>query len=198
MSLARFDRLYRIAPVLGLAAVLETVVAGLGCGGAATSAPNQPQGMVQVRLGSEPNDRILSLSLTVNSLQATNSAGRSVALLSAPITFEFTSRAVITDPVTSLDIDQGTYSALVFPDMTGEVVFYDFNGQPVTQSFNVPAQTFSMPFVVGADPQVLNVFLDLSQSFTITDPGKSAQRERILPYPAGDGESTFKIGRAHV
>jgi hypothetical protein len=212
MSQARSDHLYRIARVLGLAALLLTVASGLGCAGVSTGASNQGQGdplhlgsspgplgsttpqTIQIRLGSEPNDRIVSLSLTLNSLQATNSGAGNINLLTNPDTFEFTRSAVVTNPVASLDIYQDTYSALVFPDMTGEVVFLDFCGRRLTQSFAMPAQTVPVNFVVGANPLVLNAFLDLSKSFTITDTSGPVQRRAgTSPYAPACGTSTFTV-----
>lgn len=217
MSQAQFDHLYRIARVLGLAAVLWTVVSALGCSGVSTGASNQTQSdplhlgsapgplgsttpqTIQVRLGSEPNDRILSLSLTINSLKATNSLPGNINLLTSPVTFEFTRSAVVTEPVTSLLIYQDTYSALVFPDMTGEVVFYDLNGQPVMQSFTVPAQSVPANFVLGTDPQVLSVSLDLSKSFTITDTSGPVQRRAgRSPHASSGGTSTFTVNSSLV
>jgi hypothetical protein len=140
---------------------------------------------IQVRLGSEPNDRIVSLSLTLNSLQVINSGGGPIELLTDPVTFEFTRTALVTEPISIPTIYQDTYSALVFPEMTGQVVFYDVNGQLATQTLDVPAQTVPYTFVLGADSTVLSISLDLAQSFTITDTGAVAG----LPQGMSQGDS---------
>jgi len=194
MSQARMNRLYQIVRALGLAALLWIVATGLGCVGALSSSPanppSQPQNdplhlgaspgplgstnpqTVQVRLGSEPNDRIVSLSLTLNSLQATNSGNGNLELLAAPVTVEFTHSAVISEPILIRQIYQDTYSALVFPAMTGQVVFYGTNGTLTTQSLNIAEQTVSLSpnVVLGTDdPLVLSAWLDLAQTFTVGD-----------------------------
>ena len=165
----------------------------MGCPPAPTSRRISNPEAIQVRLGSEPNDRIVSLSLTINSLKATNSGGKNINLLTDPITFEFTSSAAVTKPVASLDVAQDTYSALVFPDMTGEVMFYDQNGQPVTQSIDVPAQSVPVNFVVGPAPLVLNVFLDLSKSFTFNDAGGNVQGQRGTSPLIKTSQTTFTV-----
>lgn len=197
------NQLNRLVRIASLAALITAVIIGVGCGGGGNVSSAQksvgdplhlggspgPLGSptpssIQIRLGSEPNDRIASLSLQMNTLQATNSGASNIDLLQQPVTFEFTQDGIVTSPVASLNIYQDTYSALVFPDMTGQVVFYDVTGQPVAQSFTIPAQSVPASFVLGQNALVLNVFLDLSQSFTITDFGSGAagrKRSRILP-----------------
>ncbi|MFY9559038.1 MAG: hypothetical protein WAQ52_02275 [Terriglobales bacterium] len=187
MSRSLIDRLYRISRALGLAALLGALVATLGCGGAISSPHNAPNGdplglgvepgplgstdpqTIEVRVGSEPSDRIVSLSLTISSVQATNSGAQNLELLTDPITVEFTRSAIVTEPVVIRDIYQDTYSALIFPDMTGQVVFYDSNGQLATQSLNVTGRTVALSpnLVLGADPEVLSISLDLAQTFTV-------------------------------
>jgi hypothetical protein len=48
---------------------------------------------IEVSLGSEPSDRIVSLLFTINSLQATNSGGEPLELLTHPVMVEFTRSA---------------------------------------------------------------------------------------------------------
>ncbi len=179
--------LNRVVHALVLAALLCAVVASIGCGGVISGPGYRPNGdplhlgvdpgplgsvnpqTIEVRLGSEPSDRILSLPLTINSLKATNSGAQNLELLTAPITVELTRGAVVTDPIVIRDIYQDTYSALIFPDMTGQVTFYDSNGQLTTQSLNVTGQTVTLSpnLVLGTDPEVFSVSLDLAQSFTV-------------------------------
>lgn len=189
MSQASIDRRYRVARAVGLAALLWTVAFGLGCGGALSGSANQPNGdplhlgvtpgplgstipqTIQVRLGSEPSDRIVSLTLTTSSLKTTNSGSQELELLTGPITVELTRSAIVTEPILIKEIYQDTYSNLIFPDMTGQVVFYNSGGSLVTQSLNISGQTitFLTPIVLGATSQVLNVSLDLDQTFTVND-----------------------------
>lgn len=205
--------LLRTLRIFSLAALVTAVAINLGCGGSSASSSAHTMGdplhlgaspgplgsttpaEIQLRLGSEPDDRIASLALEIDSLQVTNSGNGNIDLLQSPVTFEFTQNAIITAPVANLSIYQDTYSALVFPAMTGEVVFYDVNGLPIQQSFTVPAQSVPVNFVLGADPIVLNVFLDLSQSFSITDSGGSGirrTRNRMSP-DITDPQSIFSV-----
>ena len=189
MSQARIDTHNGIVRVFGLAILLCAVMASTGCSGAIGGSHNQPNGdplhlgvtpgplgsitpqTIQVRLGSEPSDRIVSLFLTIPAIQATNSGGQNLELLIDPIMVEFTRSAIANEPVFIGQIYQDTYSALIVPSMSGQVVFYDVNGLLVTQSVSVPTQTLPYSFVLGADPLVLNIDLDILQSFPITDPG---------------------------
>src|SRR5205085_3549407 len=141
----------RIARALRLAALFSVAAIGVGCGGAISSSQNQPNRdplhlgaspgplgtvipqTIELRLGSEPSDRIVSLSLTANTLQAVNSGSGLIDLLTAPVTFEFASNAIVTQPVFLGQIYEDTYSAIVFPATTGQVVFVDVNGQLATQ-----------------------------------------------------------------
>jgi hypothetical protein len=194
MSQARMENLYRIARVLGLAALMSTVIAGLGCGGATRSSANlAPTSTIQVRLGSEPSDRVVSLSLTLGSLQATNSGGQSVDLLTHPIAVELTRSAIVADPISIRDIYQDTYSALVFPDMTGQIVFYDVDGQLVSQPLSVPAQTVPYNFVLGTDPTVLSISLNLAQTFTITDAATASRFPRGMGQGEAGGTSSVTV-----
>jgi len=183
----RIGQLSRIARVLSIAALLSAILASVGCGGAISGTNSHANGdplglgvvpgplgstapqMIQVRAGSEPNDRIVSLALTINSMQTTNSGSEQLDLLSAPVTVEFAHSAVVTEPVVIRQIYQDTYSNLILPAMTGQVVFYDSNGNLATQALNIDAQTitFSPQLVLAGTPQVLSVSLDLAQTFSV-------------------------------
>src|SRR5712671_5889703 len=175
-----------IARIVALATLLCAVVATIGCSGALSSSHHQANGdplqlgvvpgplgapipqTLEVRLGSEPNDRIVSLSLTTSSVQMTNSGAQNLELLTAPVTVEFTRSAIVTAPVVVRNIYQDTYSSVTFPDMTGQVLFYDSGGQLVTQALSVTGGTVSFsPFALGASPRALSLSLDLGQTFTV-------------------------------
>jgi hypothetical protein len=185
-----------------MAAVISIVISGLGCGFVSNRSNSQSQSdplhlggspgplgtltdpqPIQVRLGSEPNDRIVSLSLTLDSLQATNSGAANIELLTPnpipdPVTIEFTRSATVTELISLGNIYQDTYHALVFPAMTGRVVFYDINGQLVSQPLTVPTESVAItPFVLdNSSPRVLSVSLDLNKTFTITDAPLGSRR----------------------
>ncbi len=204
MSLAGMDGLRRVEKLVGLAALLFVLGMAMGCGGALSA--NQAGGgdplhlgvtpgplgsttpqTIQVRLGSEPSDRIVSLSLAISSLQATNSGNQNLDLLTAPMNVELTRSAVVTEPIVIRSIYQDTYSALIFPAMTGSVVFYDSTGVLTTQSISIPTQTIPYTFVLGTNPMVLSLSLDIAQTFTITDPIPRNRRGQgtIKPYASG-------------
>lgn len=186
MSQSRGSCLHTFLRFFLLAATTAMVVASTGCGGAITSSDpssgdplhlgvhpgpmgsTDPQ-VIQVRAGSEPSDRIVSLSLALDSLKVTNSGNSDIDLLTAPVALEFTHSAIVTEPVVIRTIYQDTYSTLKFPDMTGQVVFYDSNGQLASQALSISAQSISLSpnLVLGVDPEVVSVSLDLSQSFTV-------------------------------
>jgi hypothetical protein len=216
MSRAQENCLYPIARLVGLVILVGIMIAGVGCGGAISRTDSQPNGdplglgvvpgplgstnaqTMQVRMGSEPNDRIVSLSLTINSLQTTNSGSQNLDLLTDPITVEFTSNAVSSEPVSIRDVYQDTYTGLAFPDMTGQVVFYDVNGQLVSQTLSVPAQTIPYSFVLGTDPLVLSISLDLAQTFTITDTAGAVRHARTPAQPQSVGSSSLTVNSLAV
>ena len=122
MSQYGMPRVYQMIRIVGLAVLLSAVVFGAGCGFVNTRSASQNQSdplnlggspgplgsptpqRVEVRLGSEPSDRIVSLSLTLTSLQATNSGSANIELLTpnpspAPVTVEWTRNAVVTAPI---------------------------------------------------------------------------------------------------
>jgi hypothetical protein len=51
---------------------------------------------IEVHLGSEPSNRIVSISLSISSVQATNSGAENLELLTAPVTIEFTHSGIVT------------------------------------------------------------------------------------------------------
>jgi len=187
MSQFLFDRPGRIPATLALSALLCAMIMTTACSGALSGSNHanpDPLGLgivpgplgsvnpqtIQVRIGSEPNDRIVSLSLSISSLQSTNSGAQDLELLTAPVTVEFTRSALVSEPVLVRQIYQDTYSTLIFPAMSGQVVFYDDNGQLTTQALNISGQTINLSpsLVLGTDPQVFSVDLDLAQSFSIS------------------------------
>src|SRR5262249_33044890 len=219
------DRQHRVVRALGLAVIWCVAAIGIGCAGAISNSHNQPNGdplhlgaapgplgsptpqTIELRLGSDPSDRIVSLSLTASSLKAVNSGDGQIDLLTAPVTFEFTNNAIVTQPIFVGPIYEDTYSALVFPDMTGQVVFYDVNGNLVTQALNISGQTVSLtaPFVLDVVPQVLNVSIDLAGTFTVNDNSVAVNSiafasSATVPVPAVNqpetGSSSFLVGTA--
>lgn len=210
------SHLARVCWIIGLFAFLSMTMTTVGCGGALSNSHSQrtsdPLGLgvvpgpmgstnpqtIQVRMGSEPNDRIVSLSLTLNSLQAINSGNSNLDLLTDPIVIEFTRNAVSTDPIAVRDIYQDTYSALIFPDMTGQVVFYDVNGQLVSQALSVPGQTIPHSFALGNESMVLSISLDLSQTFTITDTQLAGKFARGAQPSQSQGSSSLTVNSLAV
>ena len=188
MTHAKVDLLDRMARPLVLVVLVCSLAAAIGCGGALTGSNHNRNGdplhlgvhpgplgstepqTLEVRIGSEPSERIVSLSLTINSLQAVNSGSENLELLHAPITVEFTRSSIITEPVLiRSDIYQDTYSTLILPDMAGQLVFYDSNGVLSSQSLNLPGRTIVIDsnLVLGATPEVLSASLDLAETFNL-------------------------------
>jgi hypothetical protein len=143
----------------------------------------------------------------------TNSGDANIELLTPnptpdPVTIEFPRSATVTEPISLGNIYQDTYHALVFPAMTGQVVFYDINGQLVSQPLTVPPQSVTItPFVLSSSPLVLSVSLDLKNTFPITDPVGSSfvtlnslvvTTQAVVPDPAvvqpETGSVSFLVG----
>jgi hypothetical protein len=109
---------------------------------------------------------------------------------------EFTHSSIVTEPIFVGQIYQDTYSALIVPDMTGQVVFYDSLNHLTTQSLNVDGGTVTLspPLVLGAaSPEVFNVTLDLAQTFTV---GASSVTVNPIVVTASNTEPVFPVAPA--
>jgi hypothetical protein len=83
---------------------------GAGCGGSVTQMQNSTS-KITVVATSTGNDRLFQFSMTINSLILTNKSGNTVDLLNAPIYTEFTHLNGTAEPLVTVSVPDGTYTA---------------------------------------------------------------------------------------
>jgi hypothetical protein len=139
---------------------------GGGGGGQASSTPTQ------VRLGDAPADSIVSFELTISSIQLKTATGTSTELLSAPVRMEMLHNSATFEPLTIVNIPQGTYTQAVFTVSNPEVTFIDSaSGQPVQAATTLTSGTvtvnLSPSITIGATSSVLNIDVDVANSISL-------------------------------
>lgn len=158
---------------MALAALVGLLALAVGCGGGSTIPPvtGTASSAVQIKMGDDPDDRVVAFELTINSVILTNQSGGSVSALSSPTTLELTHLADTNDPLSFLNITQGTYTQAAIAVSNPEVVYLNSLGQAVEKQLNMSATVivnFNPPLVVGSGSSVVNLDLDLAHSVTIT------------------------------
>jgi hypothetical protein len=158
-----------------------------GCGGSAKQSTGTPAGNgdpgipivfsvppsvttpLQVRLGGDPSEQILSCDLNITSITLKSSADPSVAadLLFNPNTIEFTRLAQTLEPIGLLDTAQGTYDQVEIKIAGATVAYLDAAGRTRTQTVSTSLTTLvtpDRPIVIGDIPTILNIDIDLSKT----------------------------------
>jgi len=92
--------------------LLTTLVAGCG-GGAGSGMSTTPTGNTTVVLlaSSTANDQLFQFSVTVQSLTLTSQSGKTVSILSAPVSDEFMHLNGQVEPLATMTIPQGVYTS---------------------------------------------------------------------------------------
>ena len=110
----RIDRFLKHGlAVLGLAGMVGVLALSIGCGGGGSSTSpftTSASSAVQVRMGDDPDDRVVAFEITVNSVVLTNQSGATVSVLASPTTLELTHLADTNGPLSFLNIKQDTYT----------------------------------------------------------------------------------------
>ena len=164
---------------LGSVVVAMLLAVAIGCsgGGSGTKVttsftPSTPAtSSIQVNIGDLPG-RVAAFAITVNAVTLTNSTGGTVNVLAAPVTVELAHLAGTTTPLATLNIPQGTYTAVSITLASPQVTVIDpVAGQPVQKT--LPAApltrtvTLNPALTLGATASQLNLDLDLDTSLAI-------------------------------
>jgi hypothetical protein len=124
---------------------------------------------LQVRVGSEPAERVVACQLQVASIQLKSAADSSMVtdLVSGPVTLEFDRLAATFEPLGVIDATDGTYDQLEVRIDAATVTYLDANGATRQQSIKTPVvglATLNQAVAIGDIPTILDIDVDLAQS----------------------------------
>lgn len=170
---------------MSLLAIIALLVLATNCGGGATQSPAAPTGSgdpgtpvvfslppstpLQVRVGDDPSEQILSCDLNITSIRLKSSTDPSVAadLLFNPSTIEFTRLARTFEPIGLQDTAQGTYDEVEVQIAGASVAYIDAAGRTQNQTVKTSLTTVvkpNRPIVIGDIPTILDVDVDVAQT----------------------------------
>lgn len=175
-----------IALILSFAVLLAAV--GCAGGNSASSSNSLPlatsTGTVQVTVGDSPSDRIVSFSLSFDSVTLASSSGSSVSVLAAPVRFEMTSLVGTTTPVGTLTIPQGTYTSVSIVVSAPQITMVDPSTGMTVQKNQTGSFTVTLPLnpalTIDATTSSLNLDLSLANSIAIDASGNVTFNPRFV------------------
>lgn len=151
-------------------ATLLWAASGCGNGGGGGTAPPRTiaETPVLVNIGDVPEDRVVSLELTVESVTLVGS-GSEASLLSQPRRLEITRLSGTFEPLVLDDALPGTYTQVRIRVSNPEVSLIDAGGQLVEAPTTLAQDTaaVSINLNLGTTPVVLNLDFDLLASLVI-------------------------------
>jgi hypothetical protein len=142
-----------------------------GCGGGATH--TQTSSTVTLVAASTANDQLFQFSMTINSLTLTSESGNTVQLLTTPAYVEFMHLNGTGEPVATLSVPNGTYTAAAATIGTADFTCATTGSDGVFATGNfllspVPSSDISVtlpsPIQITGGSMVLDVDLVVSQS----------------------------------
>lgn len=167
----RVGFLKRYLPAFALATVFAMLVVALGCGGGSSSPVNMTaNSAVQVKIGDDPDDSVLAFEITVNSLTLTQQGGGTVTAINSPTTLELTHLADTNEPLSLLNVNQGSYTQAVITVSNPKIVYLNSLGQVVEKQLTLSdtvTLNFSPALVVGPGSTVVNLDLNVAHSVSI-------------------------------
>ena len=188
-----FNRAATAAVFAGAASLLLLLSAGCGSGSMNTLSPAAMTSSTQIRMGDAPSARVVSFEVTVGPISLTSSDGSSVTVLSARRRLEVTHLAGTSEPLTVLNVPQGSYASATITLSNPEVVFLNSSGQlanlePVMNQ--VVTVTFSPPLVITSTASVLTLDLNVAGSLSFDGQGNVTA--------IAFGASSFSVGISAV
>lgn len=147
-----------------------------GCGGGVSNEvpppPPPPASTVtQVRIGDESADRVLFFSITIGSpLILTATTGERVLFDIGNNRWELTHTAGKSEPLSAVELTQGTYSSVELLIASPSMVYLDSNGVAqglVGDLFQTVSVPFSPPLQIGATPRVLSMDVNVGNSLAV-------------------------------
>jgi hypothetical protein len=172
-SISRGHRMALFA-IAGLALAVTVACGGANSGNTTTPPPPAGNTRAQVKIGDAPANRVIAFEVTVGSpITVTNSNGNLQITLSTN-RLELSHMAAKMEPLTLVNVPQGTYTGATLTLQNPEVTFLDNSGTPHTiqgsasQTVNL---TFSPAIAIGASPVVLGIDVNVANSLTTDQAG---------------------------
>jgi hypothetical protein len=169
------------AAVILIAALSMTACGGGSTGSFSSPPPGSnppPAGMaaMTVLMGDSPADSVVGFEITVNSIVLTDTSNNTVTVLSTPRRIELSHNSATVEPLSALNVPQGTYTKATITVSNPEVEVVNGSGQVVelstTLANNSGTVGFSPAVTVGAMATSLSFDFNLAASLTIN--GNSA------------------------
>lgn len=187
------------------------LLAGCGSNSSSTSPTGlntaaTPTANVLVNVGDAPGDRVISFTLTINSIALVPQSGPPVTVFSTPTQVEVTKLAGTTSPLGTANVPAGTYTgaqvlisnpvvAILNPDGTTKTVNLPAGPQTINVKFDAPVSAgSSSPTAINFDLRILgSVNIDSSGNVTFTPDfhGNGG------PIAGGPNQGPFNGGVAH-
>jgi hypothetical protein len=160
--------------------LISLALALAACGGGSNSttpnsSPSSPtlNTTVQVGLGDSPADWLTTFGMTVNSIMLTNSNGSPVSMLSAPTQMEMIRLMGTVQPVSIMQVPQGTYTGATVSISSIQMGYMD----PATHQYMQKTMAgpftgtvnFSPAMSVGSAPMSLNFDMNMGSSVSISN-----------------------------
>ena len=181
----------------------------LGCGGTNSSKNPNPQPnttALQVNFGDAPSDRLVAVSMTIGSMTLSNSSGGSVTVVSSSTPVEMMHLMGTVDPISVMNVPQGTYSGAAMSISSATVMYMDPNTmQLVQKSVSGPMNAtvnFSPNLTVGTSPMVLNMDMNMASSVSIDQSGNVTMTPTMTasmsPCCTGNSQDPENGGMEHM
>lgn len=152
-----------------LGATLLALLSGCGSDSAAT-APSTTGTVVQVNMGDDPADWLLSFSMNVSSMSLKATDGSSVSIAPSATPVEMIHRLGTMEPVALVSVPKGTYSSASLTVASCNFMYIDpATKQQVQKKINGPINAtiqFGSNVTVDKTPLAFNFDLDLEHSLT--------------------------------
>lgn len=158
---------------------LALVLGACGGGGSNSSTPSSSStpptltGTVQVGLGDSPADWLTTFGMTVNSIMLTNSNGSTVSMLSAPTQMEMIRLMGTVQPVSVVQVPQGTYTGATISVSSIQMGYMDpATHQHMQKTIAGPftgTVNFNPAMSVGSTPMSLNFDMNMGSSVSINN-----------------------------
>ncbi|HZQ68927.1 MAG TPA: DUF5666 domain-containing protein [Terriglobales bacterium] len=147
--------------------------AGIGDTGPITPFFSAPSTPLQVRVGDDPSEQILSCDLDVEwiKLKSSTDPAVSVRLLPNESTIEFTRLAQTFEPIGLLDTTQGTYDQFEMKITGATVAYIDLFGRPRRQVVTTSLTSLvklDRPVVIGDIPTILDIDVNLAKTVQLS------------------------------
>jgi Domain of unknown function (DUF5666) len=203
------QKIWRVATHSACTALFVSLLLLLGCGGGTSSPSPNPQpntSTLQVNIGDGPSDELIAVSMTIGSMMLTKSSGGSVTVVSPPTTVEMMHLMGTVEPISLMNVPQGTYSGATINISSAMVLYMDPTSMQLVQK-SVPGPmtatvNFNPSLTVGTSPMVLNLDMNIASSVSIDNAGNVTMTPTMTasmnPCCTGNSQNPQNGGMEHM